>query len=225
MELSETTLSILKNYAGINSNMVIEQGNTIRTISEATNILSSAQIVEDFPTTFGIYDLNSFLGVLSLVDTPNLDFSDDYLTVSDSSGRSKIKYFYSDPEMLTKPRRNVNMPRGDVNFTLDADTLGRIKRAASALGHTELSITGSNGVLTLSVVDGKNATSNAYSIDIVGDFDPSATFNFIVTIANLRIIPGDYEVSISTRNISHFNNKELGLSYWIAFEKTSTYGV
>ena len=99
--------------------MVIEQGNTIRTISEATNILSSAQIVEDFPTTFGIYDLNSFLGVLSLVDTPNLDFADDYLTVSDSSGRSKIKYFYSDPEMLTKPRKNVNMPRGDVNFTLD----------------------------------------------------------------------------------------------------------
>ena len=225
MELSETTLSILKNYAGINSNMVIEQGNTIRTISEATNILSSAAIVEDFPTTFGIYDMNSFLGVLSLVDVPNLDFSDDYVTVSDSSGRSKIKYFYSDPEQLTKPRRNVNMPTGVVNFTLDADTLGRIKRAASALDHKELSITGANGVLTLSVVDSKNATSNVYSIDVVGDFDSTTTFNFIVTIANLRLIPGDYDVAISSKNISHFHNKELGLSYWIAFEKSSTYGV
>jgi|TARA_R110000796_G_scaffold11086_1_gene37061 hypothetical protein len=224
MELSENTLSILKNYAGINSNMVIEKGNTVRTISEATNILSSAQIVEDFPTTFGVYDLNSFLGVLSLVDTPNLDFSDDYLTVSDSSGRSKIKYFYSDPEMLTKPRKNVVMPTSDVNFTLDADTLGRVKRAASALGHTELSITGSDGVLTLSVVDSKNATSNVYSIDVVGDFDTTATFNFIVTIANLKLIPGNYEVSISSKNISLFSCAELGISYWIAFEKSSTYG-
>lgn len=223
MELSENTLSILKNYAGINSNIVIEAGNTIKTISEAKNVMSSAEIVEEFPQTFGVYDLNEFLGVLSLVDKPNLTFKDEHVVVSDSSGRSKVKYFYSDPEMLTKPGKNVMMPVAEVNFTLDADTLGRIKRAATALGHSEVSITGSDGVLNLSVVDSKNKTSNAYSIDVAADFD-STPFNFILNISNLKIMPGDYEVAISSKLISHFVSKEFGISYWIALEKTSTYG-
>lgn len=224
MELSENTLSILKNYAGINSNIVIEAGNTIKTISEAKNVMSSAAIVEEFPQTFGVYDLNEFLGVLSLVDKPNLTFQDEHVVVSDSSGRSKVKYFYSDPEMLTKPGKNVMMPVAEVNFTLDGDTLGRIKRAATALGHSEVSITGSDGVLNLSVVDSKNKTSNAYSIDVAADFD-ATDFNFILNISNLKIMPGDYDVAISSKLISHFTNKEFGISYWIALEKTSTYGV
>ena len=223
MELSENTLSILKNYAGINSNIVIEEGNTVKTISEAKNVMSTAAIVEEFPQTFGIYDLNEFLGVLSLVDTPNLSFKDEYVVVSDSSGRSKVKYFYSDPDMLTKPGKNVNMPVSDVTFTLDSDTLGRIKRAASTLGHNEVSITGENGVLSISVVDSKNATSSAFSIDVAGDF-ADVPFNFIVNISNLKIMPGDYEVNISSKLISQFTNKEFGISYWIALEKTSTYG-
>ena len=223
MELSENTLSILKNYAGINSNIVIDAGNTIKTISEAKNVMSTAAIREDFPQQFGIYDLNEFLGVLSLVDTPNLNFSDDFVTVSDSSGRSKVKYFYSDPDMLTKPGKDVKMPNADVNFALDADTLSRIKRAASTLGHTDVSITGKDGVLSLSIIDSKNATGNAYTIDIAGDFD-STPFNFILNIANLKIMPGDYEVAISSKLISHFTNKEYGISYWIALDKSSTYG-
>lgn len=225
MELSENTLSILKNYAGINSNIVIEKGNTVKTISEAKNVMSSASIVEDFPQAFGIYDLNEFLGVLSLVDTPNLVFQEDYVTVGDSSGRSKVKYFFSDPEMLTKPGKNVNMPSADISFTIDADTLGRVKRAATALGHNEVSITGKDGVLSISVVDSKNSTSNAYSIDVAGEFDDGVDFNFILNISNLKVMPGDYNVGISSKRISHWTNTEYGISYWIALEKTSTYGV
>ena len=223
MELSENTLSILKNYAGINSNIVIEAGNTIKTISEAKNVMSTAAIREDFPQGFGIYDLNEFLGVLSLVDTPNLNFSDDFVTVSDSSGRSKVKYFYSDPDMLTKPGKDVKMPDADVNFALDADTLGRIKRAASTLGHTDVSITGKDGVLSLSIIDSKNATCNAYTIDIAGEFDLTP-FNFILNIANLKVMHGDYNVGISSKRISHWTNTEYGISYWIALDKSSTYG-
>ena len=151
MELSEKTLTILKNYAGINSNIVIDSGNDLKTISEAKNVMSSATVVENFPQSFGIYDLNEFLGVLSLVDTPNLTFNESHVLIADSSGRSKVKYFFSDPDMLTKPSKMVNMPVADVNFTLDADTLGRIKRAATALGHSEVSITGVDNVLSLSL--------------------------------------------------------------------------
>ena len=126
--------------------------------------------------------------------------------------------------MLTTPTKDVKMPPADVSFILDQDTLGRIKRAASTLGHSELSITGKDGVLSLSVVDSQNATSNAFSIDVSGEF-AGDNFNFVFNIANLKMIPGDYEVGISSKLISHFVNKEMGIEYWIALEKTSTFGV
>ena len=223
MELSENTLQILKNYAGINSNIVFNEGNNIQTISEAKNVLSAASTVEDFPQNFGIYDLNEFLNVLGLVDVPNLTFEKDYVLISDSSGRSKVKYFFSDPDMLTSPSKKIVMPECEVQFTLDANTLSRIKRAAAALGHDEVSITPGDGALTLSVVDSKNATSNTFSIDIAGDY-PAEPFNFVISISNLKIIPGDYHVAISSKLISEFSNNELGVSYWIALEKSSTYG-
>ena len=223
MELSENTLSILKNYAGINSNIVFNEGNSIQTISEAKNVLSAASTVEDFPQDFGIYDLNEFLNVLGLVDVPNLSFEKDYVLISDSSGRSKVKYFFSDPDMLTSPSKKIVMPQCEVQFTLDANTLSRIKRAAAALGHDEVSITPGDGALTLSVVDSKNATSNTFAIDIAGNY-PEDPFNFVISISNLKIIPGDYHVAISSKLISEFSNNELGVSYWIALEKSSTYG-
>ncbi len=224
MELSESTLQILKNYAGINSNIVFSEGNSIQTISEAKNVLSSASTVEDFPQHFGIYDLNEFLNVLGLVDVPNLSFTKDYVLISDSSGRSKVKYFFSDPDMLTSPSKKIVMPECEVQFNLDGNTLSRIKRAAAALGHDEVSITpNGDGVITLSVIDSKNATSNTFSIDIAGDC-PNDAFNFVISISNLKIIPGDYHVAISSKLISEFSNNELGVSYWIALEKTSTYG-
>ena len=223
MELSENTMQILKNYAGINSNIVFNEGNNIQTISEAKNVLSAASTVEDFPQNFGIYDLNEFLNVLGLVDVPNLSFEKDYVLISDSSGRSKVKYFFSDPDMLTSPSKKIVMPQCEVQFTLDANTLSRIKRAAAALGHDEVSITPGNGHLTLSVVDSKNATSNTFAIDIAGNY-PEDPFNFVISISNLKIIPGDYHVAISSKLISEFSNNELGVSYWIALEKSSTYG-
>lgn len=225
MELSENTLSVLKNFSGINQNLLIHEGNTIKTISEARNVVSTAVVTENFPQKFGIYDLNEFIGVLGLVDTPTLKFSEDFLTVGDSSGRSKVKYFFSPEETLTSPTKDINMPSADVKFTLDNDTLNKLKRAASTLGHTEVLITpDGSGVLSLSVVDNANSTSNTYSIDVNGEYTIE-DFNLVLSIANLKILPGDYEVSISSKLISEFKHKELDVRYWIALEKTSNFGV
>ena len=95
MELSENTLQVLKNFSTINQNLMIRAGNTVKTISEARNVLATAVVDAEFPTDFGVYDLNEFIGVLGLVDTPRLKFDDEYATVSDSTGRSKVKYFFS----------------------------------------------------------------------------------------------------------------------------------
>ena len=225
MELSEDTLNVLKNFSGINPNMMIRSGNTIKTISEARTVLSRATVSEEFPVDFGIYDMNEFMGVLQLVDTPKLKFEDDYVVVNDSTGRSKVKYFYSSEDTLTTPQKDITMPEANVKFTLDNETLNRLKRAASTLGHSEISISGSDGVLSLSVVDSQNMTSNVFSIDVDGEFESDAVFNFILSTNNLKILPGDYEVSISSKLISQFSHTSLDVKYWIALEKTSTFGV
>jgi hypothetical protein len=187
--------------------------------------LARADIEEEFPTDFGIYDLNEFIGVLSLVDSPRLKFNDEYATIGDSTGRSKVKYFFSAEETLTTPQKDITMPSADVKFVLDNDTLNKLKRAASTLGHNELSITGKDGVLSLSVVDSQNYTSNSYSIDVEGEFNQDATFNFVLNIGNLKILPGDYDVEISSKLITQFKNKDVNVTYWIALEKTSNFGV
>lgn len=225
MELKESTLSVLKNFASINPNIVIAEGNTLKTITEAKNVLAEATVEENFPKTVGVYDLSEFLGVLNLVDVPKLTFEDDYAIVSDSSGRSKVKYFFSDIEMLTTPSKSITMPSDDVKFYLDAGTLSKLKRASSTLGHTEVSVKPvSSGVIELSIVDSQNVTSNTFSIEVDGEFTEE-NFNFVLNINNMKIIDGDYDVTISSKLISNFVNKGVPIQYWIALEKSSTFGV
>jgi len=224
MELSDTTLNVLKNYSTINPNIVITEGNTVKTISVARNVLSKAELPEEFPASFGIYDLSEFLNVLSLVDSPRLKFEKDYVTVGDSTGRSSVKYFFSDPEMLTSPGKDINMPEADVKFSLDTDTLGKVKRAAAALGHDEISISPTTGAVRLSVIDSKDATSNAFSIDVEGTYPEGVDFNFIMNVSNLKVVNEDFEVGISSKLISQFTSKQSAIEYFIALEKSSTYG-
>ena len=228
MKLTEYTMQVLKNFSAINSNIVFRTGNEISTISEPRNILSTASVDVNFPSEFGIYDLNEFLGVLSLVDEPQIKFEEKFAVISDSVGRSKIKYFFTETEMLTSPNSTMltkaaAMNDFEVNFTLDQDTLNKIKRATSALGHTSVSITPSNGAIALTVFDPENPTSNTFTIELAGKYE-SESFNFILNIQNLKILPGDYNVSLSSKLMSKFAHTEKKVSYWIALEKTSTYG-
>lgn len=224
MELNETTINTLKNYASINPNIVINQGNTLKTISVARNVLSKTEVDVEFPQTFGIYDLNEFLNVLTLVDRPRLKFEASHVVVSDSTGRSSVKYFFSDTEMLTSPGKDINMPEAEVKFILDTDTLNKVKRAAAALGHDEISITPVNCSIRLSVVDSTDSTSNAFSIDVEGSHPENADFNFIMNVGNLKVVNEDFEVNISSKLISHFVSKQSAIEYFIALEKSSTYG-
>ena len=225
MQLSDRTMQVLKNYATINPNIVIGEGKELKTVSVARNVFSKTAVEESFPVGFGVYDLNEFLGVLSLVDKPNLKFEKDYVVVGDSTGRSRVKYFFSDPDLLTTPSKDIIMPESEVKFTLDNDTLGRVKRAASTLGHNEISISPSDGAIRVSVVDSKDSTSNAFSIDVDGSYDEGVEFNFILNVNNLKIVNEDFDVSISKKLISKFSSKQSSIEYYIALEKSSTYGV
>jgi hypothetical protein len=193
-------------------------------MSIAKNIVSRAEIEEDFPNTFGIYDLSEFLSVLSLVDRPSITFGDNFCTVSDGSGLSSIKYFYSDPEMLSSPKKDIVMPQCEVKFLLTNDTLSKIKRASSALGYENISIRPNGNSIEINVVDANDKTSNSYSILVEGEFPEGADFNFIMGVGNMKLLGGDYEVSVSTKLISHFKSTDSETQYFIALEKSSTYG-
>jgi len=216
-------MQVLKNFATINPNIVIEQGNVIRTLSEGKNIFGKAVVDLDFPVKFGIYDLNEFLNVLGLVDEHSLTFNDKYVVVNDNVGLSKVKYFFTDTDYLTTSNKDIAMPSTEVTFNLTNDTLNKLKRAASALGHDVVSIRPNNGAISLTVFDKDNPTSNSFTIDVDGSYEGSE-FDFIITISNLKLIPNDYQVEISSKLISHFVNKETSVEYWIALEKSSKYG-
>jgi len=223
MQLTESTLAVLKNFATIQPNVILNEGNTVKTIAEAKNVMSVAVLDQSFDKTVGIYNLDEFLNVLSLVDTPELTFGNEFVTVSDATGRSKIKYFYSDIGILTSPAKDIPMPDAEVKFTLDEVTLGRIRRAASALGHEKMTITATEGGIKICVVDHTDSTSNAFEITVPGTCD-STEFTFVMNISNMKLIAGDYDVEVSSRLISKFTNKGSDVSYFIALEKSSTYG-
>ena len=93
MNLSNETVSVLKNFATINQNLVIKTGSSISTMSAMKNIVASAEVKEDFPTEFAIYDLNEFLASLSLFEKPSLDFKNDFVVITEDGSTGKaLKY-------------------------------------------------------------------------------------------------------------------------------------
>lgn len=220
MKLSETTLSVLKNFSNINQSILFKQGNQLRTISVMKNILAEATIDDKFPKDFGIYDLTQFLNGLSLHQSPELDFSNDsYVKISE--GKMRSKYFFSDPTVIvTPPDKDIAIPSVDVQFELKTQQLDRLLKAAAVYQLPDLSVVGEAGVVKLVVHNKKNDTSNDFSI-IVGETNNEFSFNF--KVENIKILPGTYEISISKKLLSEFNSKDRNLKYYIALEPDSKF--
>jgi hypothetical protein len=221
MKLSDNTLTILKNFAGINNSILVKEGTKLRTISVAKNILAEADIKEEFPRDFAIYDLNQFLNGLSLHADPDLDFKEDsYLSIRE--GKRRVKYFFADPNVIiAPPEKEINLPSQDVCFQLDSASLEKLVKAAAVYQLPDLSAVGEAGVIKLVVRDKKNDTSNEYAI-IVGETDQEFSFNF--KVENIKIIPGAYDVVVSSKLLSQFTNTKYNLTYYIALEPDSTFG-
>ena len=220
MNLSDKTLTILKNFAGINNSILVKQGNILRTISVAKNILAEARIDEEFSRDFAIYDLNQFLNGLGLHQDPELDFTESsYLTIRE--GKRRVKYFFADPAVIiSPPEKEINLPSEDVNFQLDSTSLEKLLKAAAVYQLPDLSAVGEAGVVKLVVRDKKNDTSNEFAI-VVGETDREFIFNF--KVENIKIIPTTYQVTVSSKLLSRFTNHDHDLEYFIALEPDSTF--
>jgi len=221
MKLSDKTLTVLKNFSSINQSILFKEGKQLRTISVMKNILAEATIEEELPKDFGIYDLNQFLNGLNLHQNAELDFQNDgYVVIKE--GKSRSKYFFADPNVIvTPPDKSISLPSEDVCFLLDTKELDKLLKAAAIYQLPDLSVVGENGVIKLVVRDKKNDTSNEYAI-VVGEADSEFVFNF--KVENIKIIPGAYDVVVSSKLLSQFTNTKYNLKYYIALEPDSTFG-
>ena len=213
--LSKPTIEVLKNFCSINKSLVINPGKRLSTLSINKNILAYADVEESFDSQMSIYDLGVFLGGLSLFEQPTIDTSkDNFVTVSDQAGRSKTRFFYADPDIITQPpEKEIELPSNDVKFRLDAATLQQLQRAASVYQLPDLCLYGDGTEMTLRVTDKKNETSNSYSVK-VGDTED--TFCYCFKVENLKLLLGDYNVTLSKSNVALFQGE--GIKYFIALE-------
>lgn len=218
MKLSKETLGVFKNFAGINSNLLLKQGTKLATISAQKNVMADVTVNETFPD-FGIYDLNEFLGAMSLFEDPELTFTDKVCTIT--QGNMSIKYYAADSSVLTAPSKAITFPDAEINFELSAAMLTMIQRTASVLRASDVTIVGEAGVITIVVGDKKNATGNSFQ-EAVGTTDKSFKVN--LKVENLKMIPGDYTVSVSSKKISRFKSSTTSdLVYYVAVEADSTF--
>ena len=213
--ITKPTIEVLKNFCSINKSIVIKPGNQIATLSINKNILAIADVEEQFDSQISIYDLGVFLGGLSLFDQPKIDTTDsNYVTVSDQRGKSKTRFFYADPDIITQPpEKEITIPDEDVKFRLEASTLQQLQRAAMVYQLPDLCLYGDGTEMSLCVTDKKNDTSNSYSVQ-VGSTDTE--FCYCLKVENLKLLAGDYNVTISKQNVALFQGS--GIKYFIALE-------
>jgi len=224
MKLSNNTISVLKNYASINQNLVIKEGKELTTMSAMKNIIARAEVEEEFPQEVAIYDLNEFLSCLSLFQSPNLEFDSTFVTITEENNpKTALKYFYSDPSVVTTPSKMITMPSNEITFTLDSSTLSNITKAAAVISSADLVLENTSGTSSLTVKDKKNDTANSYSMGV--ETEGEGNFSFFFKVENLKLIDGKYTVEVSSKNISHMKNESTPVEYWIALEPESNYSV
>tara|TARA_B100001250_G_scaffold228318_1_gene195985 strand:- start:239 stop:907 length:669 start_codon:yes stop_codon:yes gene_type:complete len=221
MKLSDKTINLLKNFSSINQSILFKHGNKLRTISVMKNILAEATIEEEIPKDFGIYDLNQFLNGLALHQTPELDFGQGESHVVIKEGKMRSRYFFADSTVIVSPPdKPIELPTEDVSFVLSGQQLEKLKKAASVYQLPDVCVIGEDGVVKLVARDKKNDTSNNFSI-VVGETDKQFVFNF--KEENLKIIPGTYDIVISSKLLSRFQSQNYDLTYYIALEPDSTF--
>jgi len=216
MKLTNETLNILKNFSSINPSIVINEGDTLKTISTVKSIFAKAKTNQTFEKRMAIYDLSRFLSTLSLFEDPDLEISNNSVTIS--SGNRRVDYRFTDPaNIVVPPEKELKLPSSDVSFKLTNSDLSNVMKGLGVLRLPELAVVGNGTAISLQAIDSKNVSGDTYSVD-VGQTDK--TFKMIFKAENIKVISGDYDVEI-TKGISNF--KGVDIEYFIAVEANSTF--
>tara|TARA_Y100000996_G_C22538885_1_gene649265 strand:- start:1439 stop:2107 length:669 start_codon:yes stop_codon:yes gene_type:complete len=218
MKISSDTLTVLQNFATINNGIQVKPGSRLQTISSGKTLLASAAITESFDVPFCIYDLSQFLGTLSLFDSPDIDFGENAMTISE--GSTNLKYVYADPNtIITVPEKRLECD-GDIVFDIEAADMSKLSKAANVLNLPNFVITKHGDDLVASATDVKNSTSNNFRINVEAVAVPDNEFKMVMRFDNLRLLSDDYRVKISSKGISHFDGHRA--EYFVAVEQNDS---
>jgi len=216
MKISTGTLDILKNFATINTNILVRQGNTLSTISTGKNIFARAVISESFPKEFAIYDLNSLLSLLTLMEDTNIDFQDESLKVS--RGTSVFQYYYADPNIIVGAPDKIIEVDNFFQFDITKDDVDMILKAAAITAAPMLCVVGKDGEVVVTVSDPSTSNSNNFR-QVIGATDKE--FDARLAIENFKVIPLSYSVTISQKKFMFLESSKGELKYWLALERSS----
>ncbi len=218
MNLTKNTISIMKNFAGINANLLIRPGSELMTRDVGKSMFACATVEEVFPQEFGIYNLSEFLGIVSLFESPQLEFSEKFVTVKE--GKRKAKYHAAPAEILTTVKGIKPVPDPDILFEFPATLLTSINKSSSILTAPDFSIIGDGTTLSVRVSNKKNVTSNTYSQE-VGETDK--VFRANVKVEYLKFIGTDYDCAIAGKNRAQFRAKNESVLYVVALDEDSEF--
>lgn len=213
MKFSENTILVLKNFSGINPSVMFRKGNVLRTISPQKTVMAQANIPDEIEGDAAVYDLSRFLSTLTLFDDPDVAFGNEKFTIS--SGRRKVGYTYASENMIVSPpNKEIELPSIDVSVKAEWNDIDSVRRAAGVLQVSDIAFVGKNGKISLCAKDVSNPTSDSYDVEIA-DYE-GADFNMHIKVDNFKLIPADYEISLSSRGMAHFKSEMI--QYWIAVQ-------
>lgn len=219
MKFSAKTIQVLKNFSIINPSIMFEKGDVLTTISPLKTIMAKSKITETIEKDFGIFDLNRFLGVLSLFNDPELSLHENYIKISDEN--KSVNFVFADPvTMVVPPKKEIKMNEPFTTFNLNNETLQSVMKGASVLQLPEIAIEGTGERLLCKAVDVKNPTNNSFEIDLQPE---DKKFKIIFSCNNLKLLNKDYKVSI-VKGLGYFTSTDSEVEYWIATETSSNYG-
>jgi hypothetical protein len=221
MKLSSKTVSILKHMASINPSINIKEGSILRTISSAKDVMMRVEVQENFGKGMVIFDLPQFISTLDLFENPVLELDEKYVTIKeDGKDNTSVRYVYADESVCPAQEKDIPLPSEDIKFKITAKDVQTMLKSAAVLGVPDITVKGDGKEMTMLVHNKAVDSSSNYAIQL-GETD--GTFNVDFKAEKLKLIPDDYNVTISNKKISQFVAVNSDVTYWVGVEFTSKF--
>lgn len=216
MKISSKTIKILQNFSNINEGIVIHPGNVLRTMNgNERSVFAEAVVDELFEKEFGIYDLKRFLAILSMTKEPDIEVDD--VVVKIRGGKSTVNVRHTNTKLIKSPPndRSINaeylatFDMGELDIKWLFDT-------SSILGTPHIIFVAKDGMIKVQCADVEGKLVDEGSLELCNS---ETAFKAVLSVEKLKIMPGAYEVSVSSKGVVQFAAKNIKLKYWIAILK------
>ena len=221
MQLSPRTLQILKNFATINQSLCVSPGKVLSTLAPLRTTFALANVEETFERAFAIYDLPRFLGVMTLLNNPDLSFHDTYIQLKD--GRQKINFTYADPELLVRPPEGKTIKTTNIisTVTIPPDMLSSLIKAVGTMQFPNIVVESDGDKISIVGKNIANPSTDRY--DVLVSEDKTQPFEAVLLASDLKLLAGGYTLDVSSKGRAHFKTAEGDVEYWIPFQSSSKF--